>query len=257
MVVLVEAAHCVAAMIARPNQQLRCFSYIIGFLCTTPVRSLVPLASPLSRERSACPFLSTVPSSGRKAPSERTELSFSFQSSVQSSLVYDTEVLSEDPLIYTVQLLNDDECDRLVNYVLNLPGRNMTRSNPPEVSLQLSKLWPLPFLSLVAGIPPVLRIPADDATLEKCISAALTPAATFLAVTLLFIFGVTLPTLRYRSKSSSRTSEALALNQLTDWPEVRELVDRVCRITNHSWDQWEAPVMTRYESGAVFARHGE
>jgi hypothetical protein len=34
-------------------------------------------------------------------------------------------------------------------------------------------------------------------------------------------------------------------------------VDHVVEVMGHSWDQWEAPVVTRYDPGAIFARHDD
>jgi hypothetical protein len=35
------------------------------------------------------------------------------------------------------------------------------------------------------------------------------------------------------------------------------LVDKIFEQTQHPWQCWEAPVVTRYDPGAIFARHGD
>ena len=79
-------------------------------------------------------------------------------------------IYSSDPLVYTVpNLLSDMECQDLCHYVNNLEQKKkngtqrvMTRSNPPELSLNIAKLWPLPFLSLAAGIPSLYHLFLQD-----------------------------------------------------------------------------------------------
>jgi hypothetical protein len=41
-----------------------------------------------------------------------------------------------------------------------------------------------------------------------------------------------------------------------DFKIIRLLVDCIVEVTGHSWEKWEAPVVTRYDPGAIFARHG-
>ena len=177
----------------------------------------------------------------------------------------DIQILSQDPLVYTIpNLLSKEECENIQAYVTALPeSRPMTRSNPPEVSLDATKLWPLPILSLVAGIPPVYRLIEASSlnetpvTLGQIFQAALLNVAIAGAISTLLAFGVVLPLVRKIATSSSRTSVAVALNQPEDFDTIRSLVDRVTSITTHPWDRWEAPVVTRYDEGAIFARHGD
>mmetsp|Transcript_26806 Transcript_26806/g.77296 ORF Transcript_26806/g.77296 Transcript_26806/m.77296 type:complete len:189 (+) Transcript_26806:765-1331(+) len=70
-------------------------------------------------------------------------------------------------------------------------------------------------------------------------------------------FGVT-QFIRSQSDAKSRTSDALALNPESDYSLISHLVSRVCLITgHHPWEQFEAPVLTRYQPGAVFATHND
>jgi prolyl 4-hydroxylase len=64
---------------------------------------------------------------------------------------------------------------------------------------------------------------------------------------------------RFFSDSKARTSEAVALNQDEDVSLIRPLVDRAALVTDHavSWQTLEAPVVTRYDPGALFALHND
>lgn len=182
-------------------------------------------------------------------------------------------VLSKDPLVYTISnFLSTEECQAFQDYVVHLPeSRPMTRSNPPDVSLDMTKLWPLPFLSILAGIPPVYRLiessnnsnnnfgspVSSPVSLNDVITAALPNVLIALTLSAFLAFGVMLPLLRNMAASSSRTSDAVALNQPCDFDLIRSLVNRIAAVTDHSWEKWEAPVVTRYVPGAIFAKHGD
>lgn len=166
-------------------------------------------------------------------------------------------VLSQDPLVYLIpNLLSDEGCLSYKDRVLLLKDQNrtMTRSNPPQVSLDMAKLWPLPILSLGAGVPPYIHMIEKNESIN--LSAVFVPIAIAMSTSALLAFGV-LSLIRRFSDSSSRTSDAMAMNLAEDVPFVRELVERVSQATNHPWHAWEAPVVTRYEPGAIFARHGD
>jgi prolyl 4-hydroxylase len=168
-------------------------------------------------------------------------------------------ILSPDPQIYMISdFLSEKECKEYIDRVENLEStkeRDMTRSNPPEVSITVSKLWPLPFLSLAAGIPPLLKL-GESPSMEQ-ISLSVVPAVA-VALTGSVLLALLTPTLiKLMSDSSSRTSDAMALNLKEDVDFIRPLVDRVCEATQHPWFAWESPVVTRYEPGAIFAQHGD
>ena len=203
------------------------------------------------------------------------------------------QILSQDPLIYLVpNLLSAEECHAYREYVQNLEqnsGRPMTQSNPPHVSLELSKLWPLPFLSLAAGIPPAVKLIMTTTTttttsIQDVVQASLPNIAAAFVLSAVMVLGV-MTFLRIMSSSSSdvvesallfspqrrrrrrRTSVAIALNQADDIDFIRPLVNRVSALTQHhhhhhddhhqQQNKWEAPVVTKYSVGAIFAKHGD
>jgi hypothetical protein len=171
------------------------------------------------------------------------------------------EILSQDPLVYSIpNLLSPQECQDLLQRAEELEqSRPMKQSNPPAVSLDIRKLWPLPFLSIGAGIPPILRNLEETSTLPSpglAFSLALPPIVIALALSALLAF-VAVPFVQRISDSKARTSLAMAWNQKEDIPYVRALVDRVCESTQHSWQDWEAPVFTRYPPGAIFSKHSD
>ena len=185
------------------------------------------------------------------------------------------KILSNDPLIYIIpSFLSPEECDSYRQYVYEQcnthSGRNLTRSNPPEISLDVKKLWPLPFLSLMSGIPRYLHrlnhvTTGTDTVSFRDIVVTVLPVifVTLIAMGLLG-FVIILPILRKMSETSSRTSDAIALNMEHDLDFIGPLVDRAtaCVWTSHinrsfCWENWEAPVVTRYDNGSIFARHGD
>ena len=175
----------------------------------------------------------------------------------------DVKVLCEDPLVYVIpNLLSPTECQAYQTRVTELTKqgtRSMTKSNPPEVSLELSKLWPLPLLSIGAGIPPFIRLQQQHqsvVTSDQILGSVLPPIVLAMAASIALAFGVLLLVQKI-SAGSSRTSEAMAFNLDEDVDFCRDLVNRVSSNTGHPWYAWEAPVVTRYDPGAIFARHGD
>ena len=168
-------------------------------------------------------------------------------------------ILSQDPLVYVIpNFLSEKECNDYIDTVKHLESTNkrrMTRSNPPEVSISLSKLWPLPFLSLGAGIPSLLNL-GETPSVDEIIQSVV-PVITVALLGSSLLALLTPMLIRLVSDSSSRTSDAMALNMENDVDFIRPLVDRVCDATQHPWFAWEAPVTTRYAPGAIFALHGD
>jgi hypothetical protein len=171
-------------------------------------------------------------------------------------------ILSNDPLVYVIpNLLSDDECieyiDR-VNKLANDGDRPFTQSNPPEVSLDISKLWPLPLLSLGAGIPPLLKLQGHSSVnTNELVQAVLFPIAVAFGVSAVLV-ALAVPIIRLLPSKSLRTSNTMALNLEQDVDFCTPLVDRVSQVTQqHPWHAWEAPVVTKYKPGAIFARHGD
>jgi 2OG-Fe(II) oxygenase superfamily len=173
------------------------------------------------------------------------------------------EVLSSDPLLFVVHgFLSPQECQAYRDYASSMTttARAMTRSNPPEVSLAPGRLWPLPILAVLSGLPPLLRLYESaraDVTPAELLGAVLPPIvlATVVMATLAWL--VVLPLVRKFANTSSRTSVACALNQVEDLPWIDALLQRSCVVAQHERHHWEAPVVTRYDPGAIFARHGD
>lgn len=179
---------------------------------------------------------------------------------------YNVEILSQDPKCFIIHdILSAEECDAFISKADSTDPQLMKRSNAPQVSLQLSRLWPLPFLCLGAGIPPIIRLLEDSTTTADHPSAlsfgdVISAAFPSVAIALFVISSLlvlTTKTMQSYADNSSRTSQSLALNTEQDFELIRSLVDRSSEITNHEWDKWEAPVVTKYENGALFASHND
>lgn len=194
------------------------------------------------------------------------------------------ETLSDDPKVYLVRdLLSPEECRAYIRFARDISNesdsaaahpedepegttqrRAMTKSNPPDVSLDVRKLWPLPFLVLGAAIPPLVRLfessqseGGSAVTVEAMIGAALPPVIAASVAAALLSWIVT-RAVRTVSDASSRTSEAVALNDEEDVEFVRPLVTKAgLAAGGHEWTKFEAPVVTRYSPGAVFANHND
>jgi 2OG-Fe(II) oxygenase superfamily len=171
------------------------------------------------------------------------------------------EVLSSDPLLFVVPgFLSAQECQAYRDYASSMTTRAMTRSNPPEVSLAPGRLWPLPILAVLSGLPPLLRLyesAREDVTPAQLLGAALPPIILATAAMATLAWLVVLPLVRKFANTSSRTSVACALNQVEDLPLIDALLQRACVVAQHERHHWEAPVVTRYDPGAIFARHGD
>jgi len=176
--------------------------------------------------------------------------------------VYQIETLSEEPKCFLVRdFLSKEECEAYISKTCNADPEKMKQSNAPQVSLQIERLWPLPFLCIGAGIPPIIRLlegTADTTMIgfDDIFSAAVMPIGLALGVMLALLFSITKLMQQY-AEASSRTSESLALNTPEDCDFIRNLVDRASEITDHPWNNWEAPVITKYSKGALFASHND
>ena len=179
---------------------------------------------------------------------------------------YEIEILSEDPKCFLVHnFLSPEECKTFISKADNNGGESesesdrMQRSNAPKVSMQMKRLWPLPFLCLGAGIPPIIRLFENNPSstgIEDVISVAAPPIAIAFSAILLLIFVVPIAIQSY-ADITSRTSQSVALNKEQDYELIRNLVHRASDITEHDWSCWEAPVITKYEKGALFASHND
>ena len=223
---------------------ISCFTFLITLssadgLYVQKLASRVPLVTQTSKVRS----LDVEP-----APSTRLWKS------------WDVNVLSRDPLVYIVpNFLSPQECQSYIDRVDFLgshQNRTMARSNPPEVSIDVTKLWPLPFLSLSAAIPTLLHHDFLNTGFYELVQVLWKPVLLALAISITVAFSA-VSAIQYFSSSFSRTSNAMAFNQVEDVEFVRPLVDRVVMVTDHCWSRWEAPVVTHYPPGARFAKHGD
>ena len=199
---------------------------------------------------------------------------------------FDIEIISEDPKCFLVHnMLSVEECEEYISRankeieatkenkqksVDDNDNSNMKRSNAPEVSIQLSRLWPLPFLCLGAGIPPLIKLfmnsPVDKSitttgsehmiTINDILSTAIPNISIALGITIISMFTITQGMKTYAAKYT-RTSQSIALNQEQDLEFIRPLVTGACEITKQNWYQWEAPVITKYETDALFASHND
>lgn len=181
---------------------------------------------------------------------------------VQQALDRDIDVLSFHPKVFVVNnLLSREECQAYIDRASD--SARLCRSNAPSVSLDVSRLWPIPLLCLGAGLPPVIRLfehsnEMMSPSIDSIVSAALPPIAIAALVTTALAFSIT-QYIRNQAISSSRTSEAVAFNTDSDASFIRTLLDRVSdpAVTGHPWTAFEAPVVTRYGTGAIFARHND
>lgn len=205
---------------------------------------------------------------------------FQYFAQSKENIEFDIEIITQDPKCIVVKnILSHEECEEYIsraNYEIeNLSlddadddddddendTNTMIRSNAPDVSLNLSRLWPLPFLCLGAGIPPVIKLlfSSDESTkidLNQMVEAALPNISIAFIVSILSIIAITQGMRQYAEKFT-RTSKSIALNQEKDFELISALVDRASTITKHDWTQWEAPVITKYSTGDVFASHND
>jgi 2OG-Fe(II) oxygenase superfamily len=205
---------------------------------------------------------------------QSTDNLVSRQRTILESGRWNTTILSQDPLVFVVPgFLSPDECQAYIDYVRDLPDRTMTRSNPPQVSLQVERLWPLSILSIVGGLVSAVFATmreidtgndSSSTTITQILShisfwqTAIVNTGIALFASALLAFALVLPVVKLWATSASRTSRAVALNQHpTDTPVIYNLMTRLQILTSHAWSHWEAPVVTCYEPGARFATHAD
>ena len=175
---------------------------------------------------------------------------------------YEIENLSEDPKCFLVHnFLSPEECERYISKADSVGPETMQQSNAPEVSIQRERLWPLPLLGIGAGIPSVLHLfeEADNPTnitFQTIFSVVMPPILIAFGVMLVLVFLVQ-KTIQKYAEVSSRTSTSVALNTEEDCDFIRGFVSKASEITDHSWDHWEAPVITCYDKGAFFSSHND
>ena len=170
-----------------------------------------------------------------------------------------SEVLSEDPRVFIVHdILSEEECGQYIALADSADEGRMRRSNAPAVSVQMDRLWPLPFLGIGAGLPPYLRLAEQQSavTADDIMHAVLPNIGLAFVIGCLLVLAVRQGVQMYADKST-RTSQSLALNTPNDVDFIMPLVERASEITNHSWERWEAPVITKYDEGSLFASHND
>lgn len=170
-----------------------------------------------------------------------------------------SELLSEDPRVFVVHdVLSPEECGEYIAMADAADGGRMRRSNAPAVSVKLDRLWPLLFLGLATGIPPFVRLAEQQsaATADDIMRAVLPNIGIAFAIGCILVLAVRQGVQMYADKST-RTSQSLALNTPNDVDFIMPLVERASDITNHSWERWEAPVITKYDEGSLFASHND
>lgn len=176
-----------------------------------------------------------------------------------ASLHPSIEFLSDDPKCFIIRdFLSKEECEKYIQRANNADPAKMRQSNAPKVFLQVDKLWPLPFLCLGAGLPPLIRIytSSTEITADRLLNAVVPPiiiGSGFMT----FLVYLTTTFLQIFADGKSRTSDSLALNSDDDIDFIRVLVDEASKVTGHHWTKWEAPVITKYRKGALFAKHND
>lgn len=214
-------------------------------------------------------FTTTTSSSASSNINGKSSSSKSLQNTLlqSSNHSHDIEILSEDPKIFLVHnFLSCEECQAYISKLSQVSPDRVKQSNAPQVSLQTEKLWPLPFLSLGAGVPSLLRLYEQVASdpnenirtiqLDRILSVTMPPI--LIALSIVVVLMVTLTTILQRiANQSARTSESVALNTPQDCEFIQPLVEKASNVTNHPWTHWEAPVLTKYSQGALFSSHND
>jgi 2OG-Fe(II) oxygenase superfamily len=219
-------------------------------------------------KRTSLEVSSTTDDDCRKVRSNNSEASKNRSHEV-NELNERIKILSHDPYVYVIpNFLSEQECQDYIQYAMMY--KNMTRSNAPAVTINLSKLWPLPFLSIFGSLPTYFQIVnqhgGEDIIGEvnrlsytnnwiEILQQLLPSIVTTFITMLFFTFGIMVPLIRYVTNQNARTSVAAALNQMDDMNLIRPLLHRVQNITQHPMTNYEAPVLTHYCPGTQFALH--
>lgn len=205
---------------------------------------------------------------------------------------YETEVLSHDPKCFLIHnFLSSEECQAYISKLSEVSPERIKQSNAPKVSLDIEKLWPLPFLCMGTGIPPLLRLLQEeeasfsssskviaghaaataasstdltflnnfihtDLFWDRALSVVVPPILVSFGIVAILMMLVT-ASLQQVANQSARTSTSVALNTSQDCDFIRPLIEKASAITDHPWMNWEAPVVTQYSQGALFASHND
>jgi hypothetical protein len=176
---------------------------------------------------------------------------------------YDIETFSHDPKCYLIHnFLSAEECQAYISKLSEVNPERIKQSNAPKVSLQIEKLWPLPFLCLGTGIPPLIRLLDKEGTSNflqfwnHALPVVVPPILLSFGIVAILMIVVT-SSLQKLANQSARTSASVALNTEQDCDFIRPLIERASTVTHHPWMNWEAPVLTKYSPGALFASHND
>ena len=166
------------------------------------------------------------------------------------------EILSRDPLVYTVKnLITSKECSEYIERAAN--SSELVRSNAPAAGVDMKRLWPLPILILFSTIPSMLRLLSSntDLTVSNIIDTVKLPLfiGSFSTVILVAVANE----LAKNVATSSRTSSSVSFNRKEDFDFIRPFMKRTYEVTGHKWYNFEAPVITRYRAGESFGMHND
>lgn len=162
------------------------------------------------------------------------------------------QVLSESPSLAVYEnLLSRDECEKIIAYARD--RKDMTTSNAPAAQFDRQRLLLLVPLLLAAPIPQALRVreAGGDMFAEAFVpilSAAVIVVSVLAQVAIL---------VASNSAGPLRTSSAAALNDDDLAKACPTLATRIARLLETSVDFLEAPVVSRYEPGQLFATHND
>ncbi|KAJ8604823.1 hypothetical protein CTAYLR_001025 [Chrysophaeum taylorii] len=162
-------------------------------------------------------------------------------------------VRHRDPDIFVYEdVLSHEDCERLIEYATK---KRTTRSNPPAAQFDARRLALLAPLVAAAPAPAALRVFEDTAD----VAAALATAGRVLlgALATVALAAAAVAETATRRAAARRTSSAVALNTPDDLDFALPVARKVAAILNTTIDHLEAPVVSRYEPGDLFAVHND
>mmetsp|Transcript_11631 Transcript_11631/g.16462 ORF Transcript_11631/g.16462 Transcript_11631/m.16462 type:complete len:146 (-) Transcript_11631:3-440(-) len=118
--------------------------------CDCLLLGLIIIAQEISHTRAFVPIILTKNALPRQPLTQRWS---------KNQPSYQLETLCQDPKCILVHnFLSPSECQSYVEKANSFDPIQMKQSSAPGVSLQLSRLWPLPFLCMGTALPPLLRL---------------------------------------------------------------------------------------------------
>jgi len=176
---------------------------------------------------------------------------------LKKKLAIQSEVLSTSPVIHLVEnFLTTSECKSYISYANSSTSTStMDQSEPPAVCIDRSKLTPLIPLALLSGFPTAFHEIEKSHDLLEAIIAAL-PIIMGVSFSMICLIYFTVSILNLNA-SGRRTSQVMPLNDEKDLPVIRDLMEKITKLTRHPWKNFEAPAITRYKPGEVFSVHND